>query len=210
MAENDGANATANAPDYFEMLQVSRNADSETIHRVYRILAARFHPDNPETGNVERFLSLKAAYGVLSDPVQRARYESVHVSASAQPLPAFESRDFVFGVAGEVNRRLGVLSLLYSRRRTNPDQPGMSVLELERLMAFPREFLTFTLWYLRSRGYVSMEENSDFALTAAGVDYVEERSAVNHTIRDLITAGPFAGGEEQQQPVVRDRITRVA
>ena len=35
------------AVDYYEVLQVSQNAEPETIHRVYRIMAARFHPDNP-------------------------------------------------------------------------------------------------------------------------------------------------------------------
>jgi curved DNA-binding protein len=33
--------------DYYEFLQISPNADVDTIHRVYRFLAARFHPDNP-------------------------------------------------------------------------------------------------------------------------------------------------------------------
>jgi len=43
------------------------NADPETIHRVYRIMAARFHPDNPTTGSLERFLLLREAYQTLSD-----------------------------------------------------------------------------------------------------------------------------------------------
>ena len=32
--------------DYYEVLQVSRNADFETIERVFRLLAKRYHPDN--------------------------------------------------------------------------------------------------------------------------------------------------------------------
>ena len=55
--------------DYYEVLQISRNAEVETIHRVYRMMATRFHPDNPRTGNTETFLLLKRAYQVLSDPV---------------------------------------------------------------------------------------------------------------------------------------------
>ena len=56
--------------DYYEVLQISRNADVETIHRVYRIMAARFHPDNPRTGDTETFLVLRRAYQVLGDPEQ--------------------------------------------------------------------------------------------------------------------------------------------
>src|SRR5690348_10209117 len=41
--------------DYYEVLQVSRNADSDTIHRVFHLLAQRYHPDNRDTGSHERF-----------------------------------------------------------------------------------------------------------------------------------------------------------
>ena len=47
------------AHDYYEFLQISPNADAETIHRVYRFLAARLHPDNNETGHEENFRLLK-------------------------------------------------------------------------------------------------------------------------------------------------------
>src|ERR1700685_2230864 len=60
------------AVDYYEVLQVSQNAEPETLHRVYRIMAARFHPDNPQTGDSERFLLLNEAYEVLSEPDKRA------------------------------------------------------------------------------------------------------------------------------------------
>src|SRR4051812_13398865 len=40
--------------DYYELLQISPNAEPETIHRVYKMLAQRYHPDNPETGDTAR------------------------------------------------------------------------------------------------------------------------------------------------------------
>ena len=54
-------------PDYYEFLQISPSAENDTIHRVYRFLAARFHPDNHDTGDAERFFLLKQAYEVLSE-----------------------------------------------------------------------------------------------------------------------------------------------
>ena len=123
--------------DYYEVLQISRHADVETIHRVYRMMATRFHPDNPRTGDTEIFLLLKRAYEVLSDPDSRARYDSTRMIEEEAPLPIFELKDFVYGLKGEVNRRLGVLSLLYNRRRANEDRPGLSVMDLEKRMAFP-------------------------------------------------------------------------
>jgi DnaJ-domain-containing protein 1 len=180
--------------DYYECLQISPHADMETIHRVYRIMAARFHPDNPKTGSVERFLLLREAYEVLTDPERRAQYDASLQIRETKPLPIFELKAFVDGIEGEMNRRLGVLSLLYHKRRVCETSPGISVLELEKRMAFPREYLNFTLWYLRSKAYITViEDNSDYSLTALGVDYVEARSSTNKVIRELLTAGSVAG-----------------
>ena len=57
--------------DYYEMLRVSPGAELESIQRVHRALAARYHPDNKETGNLERFLKVNEAFKVLSDPDKR-------------------------------------------------------------------------------------------------------------------------------------------
>ena len=51
-------------PDYYEILQISTNAEPETVHRVYRLLAQRYHPDNAETGNDATFRKLTEAYHV--------------------------------------------------------------------------------------------------------------------------------------------------
>ncbi len=181
--------------NYYEVLQISRHADAETIHRVYRIMATRFHPDNPKTGDMERFLSLRLAYEVLSDPARRTHYDVACELNEAEPLPIFEMGDFIDGVEGEKNRRLGVLSILYHRRRINHDKAGVSVLDLERLMAVPREYLSFTLWYLRSKGYLAMEESSDYALTVMGVDFLESNSSNDRIARELLTAGDSTGAE---------------
>ena len=178
-------------PDYYDVLQISPKAEMETVHRVFRIMAVRFHPDNPETGDVEEFLRLKAAYAVLSDPVKRAEYDAVLENRETSPMAIFELKDFVTGVEAESNRRLGVLSLLYNQRRMDPDHPGVSLLDLEKLMGFPREYLSFTMWYLRSKEFVQAADNSDFALTAAGADYVEGNAPRSEIVTKLIKMGPI-------------------
>jgi len=45
--------------------------------------------------------------------------------------------EFVNGIEGEVNRRLGVLSLLYNQRRTNSENPKVSLYDLEKRMGWP-------------------------------------------------------------------------
>jgi curved DNA-binding protein CbpA len=176
--------------DHYEVLQIGRNADAETIHRVYRIMAARFHPDNPRTGNTDTFLLLKRAFEVLVDPEKRAKYDHQRQAEDEGPLPIFELQEFVHGLKGEMNRRLGVLALLYNRRRANEDSPGMSMLELEKRMAFPREHLNFALWYLRAKGFVTQQDNSDCGITAEGIDFIESKCSGDELIKRLLHAGP--------------------
>jgi hypothetical protein len=67
---------TPGALDCYEVMQLSPNAQAETISRVYRLLAFRYHPDNSETGNGEMFLRLSEAHQILSDPEKRAGYDA--------------------------------------------------------------------------------------------------------------------------------------
>jgi curved DNA-binding protein CbpA len=190
--------------DYYEALQISSNAESETIHRVYRMMATRFHPDNPRTGNTETFLLLKRAYNVLSDPQRRAQYDGTRLIEDAEPIPIFELKDFVYGLKGEVNRRLGMLALLYNRRRSSQDAPGLSVLDLEKRMDFPREHLNFAMWYLKAKGYVRQEDNSDCGITAEGIDFIEAHSSTDELVRRLIHVGPGAGAQCTDEPGFRE------
>jgi curved DNA-binding protein CbpA len=166
--------ATDQTVDYYEILQISTNAEPETIHRVYRLLAQRFHPDNAETGNDGRFRLLSEAYQVLSDPEQRVKYDVVHarqrqdrwrlVSTGAQAENDFGTEELV---------RLTVLEVLYTRRRLEPESAGLSPLDLEKLTGRAREHLEFTIWYLIQKKYLARSDNSLLMITADGVDYLE-------------------------------------
>jgi curved DNA-binding protein len=176
-------------PDFYAFLQVSSTAETDTIHRVYRFWASRFHPDKPGTGDPEKFLLLNRAYEVLSNPERRAEYDRSLGAQKASPVPLFEAVDFLDGIDGEMNRRLGVLSLLYNRRRTNSRHPHVSLEELEIKMGFPREYLDFTTWYLKSKKYITRSDNSDFNLTAEGVDFIEANYVSTPMLQKLLASG---------------------
>lgn len=63
--------------DYYELLEVTRNADDATIKSSYRKLAMRWHPDkNPGDADAEaRFKAISEAYDCLKDPQKRAAYD---------------------------------------------------------------------------------------------------------------------------------------
>jgi curved DNA-binding protein CbpA len=179
--------ATTPTTDYYEFLQISPHADADTIHRVYRFLAARLHPDNKETGHAENFQLLKKAYDVLSNPVTRSAYDASRGYETPPPFSA--TVDFMDQLDGEVNRRLAVLAVLYFRRRTSPNFPEVSLAEIEERMGFPRDYLDFTMWYLAKKGYISRADNAQFTLSAEGVDYVEEQRVNLPILNKLLTSG---------------------
>jgi hypothetical protein len=69
--------------------------------------------------------------------------------------------------------RLTVLELLYSRRRTEPQKPTMSMLDMEALMGRPREHLEFSIWFLTQKKFITRGDDSGITITADGVEYLE-------------------------------------
>lgn len=172
--------------DFYEVLQVNPNAELDTIHRVYRLLAQRYHPDNKESGDEARFRALTDAYGILSHPEKRARYDATYqqqrqarwrlVTAGAHAENDFEI---------EQAARLTVLEALYAKRRLEPGDPGIFATDMEKLTGRPREHLEFTIWYLAQRRYVVRDDNSRLVLTADGVDHLEANYRTNLSRRRL-------------------------
>jgi curved DNA-binding protein CbpA len=174
--------------DYYEMLRVSPGAEIESIQRVHRALAARYHPDNKETGDLERFLRVNEAFKVLSDPDKRKEFDASYKSKKENPMPVFLTKEFTEGVDGESNRRMGLLCLLYTQRRTNPVLPALSVLEIEQMMSIPREHLQFTIWYLKAKRQISQDDRSSLMITADGIDFMEANLPEHKTMYKMLEA----------------------
>lgn len=173
-------------PDHYEVLQISPNADPDMIHRVYRLLAQRYHPDNTTSGDEKAFRAITDAYEVLSEPEKRAAYD-VHLHAYRQVRwRIFDQRQAAIGKIAEKSKRRGLLELLYTQRCNEPEKPSMNLHELEDLLGCPREHLEFSLWYLKENGLVVRMDNGRFAVTAKGVDWAEKEEASERLREDRL------------------------
>jgi len=162
--------------DYYEILEISPNANSETIERVFRYLAQRYHPDNPETSDRPRFDAIVEAHNTLRDPVKRVQYDIQHKHHSRSRRKLLDEVGDTGGTERDIDVQNKVLSIFYVKRRQNTNDPGIDEFTLERLSGCPREHLEFHLWYLKAKNWTRKEEDGTLAITVEGVD----RSSSEH------------------------------
>jgi len=65
-----------NLPDYYAILQISKNASQNEIKKQFRILAKKWHPDKKQSNDAEeKMAQINMAYEVLSDHKRRKMYD---------------------------------------------------------------------------------------------------------------------------------------
>jgi curved DNA-binding protein CbpA len=167
--------------DYYELLEISPNANSETIERIFRYFAMRYHPDNRETGDESRFSEIVDAHNTLRDPVKRAQYDILYREHLGLRHELTEGARDGGGMERDSVIQANLLSLLYVRRRRDVNNPGIGDEELERLSGCPREHLEFHLWYLKAKGFIGRTENGTFAITVEGIDHAGAKHGMDRT-----------------------------
>ena len=116
--------------DFYEVLEIERTASEEDIKKAFRRLAFQYHPDrNKETDAEARFKEINEAYGVLSDPEKRSRYDrygTVDGAETGRGFEGFEGRGFgdifdAFFGGSSTRTRQGPLQ---GQDHPVPDHPG--------------------------------------------------------------------------------------
>ncbi|EIW69175.1 hypothetical protein TREMEDRAFT_31392 [Tremella mesenterica DSM 1558] len=125
---SDGPQQPQRPPDYYHLLDVDQDATFDEIKRAYKRLALVNHPDR----NLHRieeatrlFADLQQAYEVLSDPNERAFYDS-HRNA---PIPTTDDDLYDHVRAGDA-------AAADPKSKLNRRQPGDPGLRLEQLLRF--------------------------------------------------------------------------
>jgi len=165
--------ATEKLVDHYELLQVSRQANRATIEHVFRLLAKQAHPSAPEGGDEARFRQIVAAFETLQDPKKRAAYDQTLVAPADANGEHAELLEGASAAGEDCIARYKLLSLLYAKRRQDSNKPGIGMATLEEMVPYPREEVTFHLWYFREKGWTCREESGQYSITAFGIDYIE-------------------------------------
>ena len=69
--------------NYYQILDIDRNADEKQIKSAYRKRAFMYHPDlnHGDKSALEKFKKITEAYGVLIDPAKRREYDNYLLQA---------------------------------------------------------------------------------------------------------------------------------
>lgn len=121
------------ANTFYDLLEVSQSASHETIAAAYRRLHAK-HAENVGAGNEDAtnlLIALREAYGTLSDPERRRRYDGKLAVRSAEPaMPASRPRSFLVLLA-----LVAVIAISGSLYKKYQAEQEAARLERERIAA---------------------------------------------------------------------------
>jgi curved DNA-binding protein len=196
--------------DYYEILQLNQGADQETIDRVYRLLAKRYHPDNKNTGDAQKFDELVKAYRALSDPERRADYDAKYDAGNSHQLNNYSHAASSKGAEEDRKIYQAILSMLYTARRRDAGNAGVGTFQMEKLLEVPEKYLEFHIWYLREKGWIQRVENGGFAITVSGVDAVIENDLPLKKDRLLPAADEFGSGIDNLQSQGKGMMSNLA
>jgi curved DNA-binding protein CbpA len=188
--------------DHYENLKISSNADKETIERVFRLLAKRYHPDNKETGNSEKFDLITKAFNTLSKPEQRAAYDVKYEKEKTRYLQNFFGFSAPQSLNDDRHLRIAILSILYIERRNNPASSDIGIWRLEQLLGWPEKMLEFHIWYLKEKGWIQRTDTGGYAISVKGIDIIEEDNLVIDRNRLL----PERPGETNKDEVEEEKL----
>ncbi|MEZ5401332.1 MAG: DnaJ domain-containing protein [Bryobacteraceae bacterium] len=179
--------------DHYQVLGVEPKADTAAIHAAYTALATR----HKEAGDKEAYDAVTGSYEVLADPEGRKAFDAVRLGSGSESVPLiFDPEDFFPKLAGDADRRLCLLCVLYNRRRQSPRVPGFPVRMLEKVVKITETELTIDMWFLKEKGYMTADDKSALMITVPGIEFLERERPTHEQIERFLVRQEIPRGPE--------------
>ena len=189
--------------DYYSILQVHPECNARTLEVDYRHLAKIYHPDHPETANIEMFNKVIEVYRALRNIDDRVNY---NVQYALNTGFSFESSrggpNEHMAALTDANLHAKLLMYLYKRRRERPRDPGVGLYDILRNLNCPEDNFEFHAWYLKKKDFIETTDEGRLAITIAGVDHVMAMSRSKAEERLRITRSDEPEPEPWPEPEV--------
>jgi hypothetical protein len=178
--------------DHYAILGIDPKSDMDRLLVAYTKVSEKYHPDNPETGDQEKFDAVAMAFEVLSDPALRREFDKLKGVDKDDGQPRFSGLPFFEALGRETRLRVAMLCVLYDRRRTKPFTPSMSMRQLENSLNTTEVELYFALWYLKQKELAGQDDKSSLLITVQGMDFLETHRPEPDSVMPFIKAAALA------------------
>jgi hypothetical protein len=178
--------------DHYSLLGVDPRCGSEALEAAYTKLTEKYHPSNTQTGDEDKFESIKLAFEVLSDPLLRSEFDKIKGLDQDDANLTFAGLEFFEALGRQTGLRAALLCILYDRRRKKPSKPSLSVRHVENMIQSTNDELNFALFYLKQRGMAMSDDKSNLQITVDGMDFLERERPAPEKIMPFIKASALA------------------
>jgi hypothetical protein len=196
--------------DHYKVLGIDPKSDSTVIQAAYSKLAQHHHPKSGIAPDQEKFDALNLAFEVLSDPGLRSTFDSLRGGQEEAPVN-FSGIAFFDAVKKEALIRNALMCLLYDFRRLKPRTPGLSLRQIEPAILANYEELQLAIWYLKTKGFIIMDDKSRLEITVAGMDdmlkNLPEPQSVISMFKDITPEEPATEAPATEAPATEAPAT---
>jgi curved DNA-binding protein CbpA len=156
--------------DHYKIFGVDPKASTDEIHGVYLKHIELYHPKRGKEPDQEKYDAAQLAWEVLGSPEARKVFDSVRSGGDDEAEVSFTGWSFFEEMRNDVNYRNAILIALYDHKRQKPRTPAVTRRQLDMLIRMSEEAVQLSLWYLKDRQMVVVDDRSKIQITAAGMD----------------------------------------
>lgn len=157
--------------DHYKLLGIDPKASPDVIQMAYNALKNLYDTQTGTEPNLQKLEEINLALEVLMDPVSRKMFDSVRGGDDDREI-SFSGMDFFNSLQHERDRRMTMLCVLYDVRRQNPRVPLITMRQFEKIVNMTEEQIQLSLWYVKTLGFVAVDDKSKMQITAQGMDFL--------------------------------------